>query len=101
MRVALALQVTPEHVTAGVYRLRTLIVNVYFVESSSGWVLIDAGVPGTASNILRAAQQLFGATSHPHAIVLTHGHFDHVGALQTLMDSLAVPIYVHPLELPY
>jgi len=90
-----------EFVTVGVARLRTLMVNVYFVESSAGWVLIDAGLPGTASAIRTAAAELFGTGTHPQAIVLTHGHFDHVGALRTLIDEWCAPIYVHPLELPY
>jgi glyoxylase-like metal-dependent hydrolase (beta-lactamase superfamily II) len=90
-----------EFVTVGVSRLRTLMVNVYFVESSAGWVLIDAGLPGTAAEIRNAAAELFGGGTHPQAIVLTHGHFDHVGALRTLTDEWRAPIYVHPLELPY
>jgi glyoxylase-like metal-dependent hydrolase (beta-lactamase superfamily II) len=33
--------------------------------------------------------------------VLTHGHFDHVGALATLSQEWDVPVYAHPLEHPY
>jgi glyoxylase-like metal-dependent hydrolase (beta-lactamase superfamily II) len=33
--------------------------------------------------------------------VLTHGHFDHVGALHTLLEKWDVPLYAHRLELPY
>jgi glyoxylase-like metal-dependent hydrolase (beta-lactamase superfamily II) len=33
--------------------------------------------------------------------VLTHGHFDHVGALHALLEHWDVPVYAHPLELPY
>ncbi len=91
---------TAEHVTTGVYRVRTAIVNAYFVATGGGWVLIDAGLPGSAPRIRAAARELFG-DAHPQAIVLTHGHFDHVGALGTLADEWNVPIYVHPLELPY
>ena len=37
----------------------------------------------------------------PSAIVLTHGHFDHVGALNALRETWDVPIYCHVEELPY
>jgi hypothetical protein len=39
--------------------------------------------------------------ARPAAIVMTHGHFDHVGALASLAERWDVPIYAHPLELPY
>jgi glyoxylase-like metal-dependent hydrolase (beta-lactamase superfamily II) len=84
----------------GVYRLRTLMANVYFVEDGTGnWTLIDAGLPGFASSIRATAESLFHRP--PSAIVLTHGHFDHVGGLRTLADSWGVPVYAHPLEMPY
>ncbi len=83
---------------------RLAIVNVLFYGtpgSGDGWVLIDAGIVGTASIIANAAEARFGQDSLPAAIILTHGHFDHVGALESLAERWNVPIYAHPLELPY
>lgn len=90
-----------ERVAPGVFRLRTLMVNLYFVrDATSGeWVLIDTGMPGYARTIQREAARLFG--TRPRAIVLTHGHFDHVGAVRHLSNAWGVPVYAHPLELPY
>ncbi len=84
---------------------RLMIVNVVYVgppsSGSNSWVLIDAGVTGTYHAILGAAEKRFGQGTRPAAIVMTHGHFDHVGALKDLAEHWDVPIYAHELELPY
>ncbi len=82
---------------------RLAIVNVvFFGRPRAGdrqWVLIDAGIRGTAGLIRRAAERRFG--SRPAAIILTHGHFDHVGGLRDLAERWDVPIYAHALETPF
>ncbi|MBP2001496.1 glyoxylase-like metal-dependent hydrolase (beta-lactamase superfamily II) [Paenibacillus shirakamiensis] len=83
--------------------LKTLIVNVVMVgqPGSPEWVLIDAGIPGFAHAILEQAEERFGKGIAPKAILLTHGHFDHLGSLEKLLDSWDVPIYVSTEEIPY
>jgi len=63
--------------------------------------LIDAGLPGFAGAIKHAATERFGKKSRPAAILMTHGHFDHVGSLETLADDWDAPIYAQLLERPY
>ena len=83
-------------IAAGVVGLRTAIVNVFAVAGEAGWMLIDAGLNGSARRIKSWAAEHFGDTA-PAAIVLTHAHFDHVGAI----DAWDVPVYAHVEELPY
>lgn len=81
------------------------IVNVVFYgppgAGDGNWVLIDAGVFGSGPAIRNAARSRFGQNGRPACIVLTHGHFDHVGLLETLSNEWDVPVYAHPLEHPY
>lgn len=86
-----------------VWGLKLLFVNVYFIQdlASQTWFLVDAGMPASAPKIKEAATALFGADSKPTAILMTHGHFDHRGALGDLLRDWDVPVYAHTLELPY
>lgn len=79
------------------------IVNVVYLgePGTADWVLVDAGIPGTARFIRKAVGERFGDHAKPAAIVMTHGHFDHVGALKSLASDWDVPIYAHPEEFPY
>ncbi|MDX5419194.1 MAG: MBL fold metallo-hydrolase [Hymenobacteraceae bacterium] len=88
-------------VAPGVWGLKTVFVNLYFVSAPDGsWVLVDTGVYGSADKIRKVAQSLFGNT-RPRAILLTHGHFDHTGTVKELSRDWDVPVYAHPLEIPY
>src|SRR5664279_641125 len=94
-------QVIPLDVIApGVQGLRIAFVNVFAIAHGDGaWTLIDAAVPFSESLILSWAEKNF--TTPPNAIVLTHGHFDHVSSARGLADKWNVPIFAHPLEFPY
>jgi glyoxylase-like metal-dependent hydrolase (beta-lactamase superfamily II) len=77
------------------------IVNVIFIGSSEHWVLVDAGMPKCGDEIRLVAEDIFGPGSKPAAIILTHGHFDHVGGIVHLIQQWNVPVYAHPLEFPF
>lgn len=92
-------------VTQDVTGLRIVMVNAYFIgdprSADRSWVLVDTGLPRSTEPIIHAAEKLFGKDRPPLAIVLTHGHFDHVGAVQDLARHWNVPVYAHQKELPY
>ncbi len=79
------------------------IVNVVMIGTpgSEDWVLIDAGMPGASHTLHKVAEKRFGENNPPSAIVLTHGHFDHVGSLVGLLKEWNVPVFAHPLEFPF
>jgi glyoxylase-like metal-dependent hydrolase (beta-lactamase superfamily II) len=83
--------------------LTVQIVNVCFLGDPirGSWVLVDAGMPHCADAIITAAENRFGANRPPQGIVLTHGHFDHVGAIIELVRYWDVQVFAHERELPY
>lgn len=90
-------------VVPDLYQFTVQIVNVFMVgdPTSDEFVLIDAGMPHSSNMIISAVEDRFGENARPKAIILTHGHFDHVGALIELVEKWEVPVYAHELELPY
>lgn len=92
-------------IVADVAYRQLAIVNVIFVgvegAGDGNWVLVDAGIPGSAYAIRSAAGARFGGRGRPACIIMTHAHFDHVGALETLANEWDVPVYAHHAEHPY
>ena len=87
-----------------VYCYTNQIVNLCLIgnpSESNEFVLVDAGMPKSADEIMNTVAERFGENSQPKAIVLTHGHFDHVGSLVALLEEWEVPVFAHELELPY
>ncbi|KAB2496036.1 MBL fold metallo-hydrolase [Priestia endophytica] len=89
-------------VTPDLYSYTTQIVNVCFIGGRGDeFVLVDAGMPKSAQSIISEIENRFGSNARPKAILLTHAHFDHVGALLELLRHWDVPVYAHKAELPY
>jgi glyoxylase-like metal-dependent hydrolase (beta-lactamase superfamily II) len=92
--------VSMDAVAEGVQGLRIVFVNVYAITCpDDSWMLIDAGLPFSEGAIHKWAEKQFRRP--PKAIILSHGHFDHVSAARQLAERWNVPIWAHSLEFPY
>ena len=72
-----------------------LAVNAYIVERAGTRraVVIDPGGDGEEILAQVAARGLA-----VEKILLTHGHFDHVGAVRLLRERTGAPVHVHPAD---
>lgn len=71
-----------------------LAANCYVVSSPGGdAVVVDPG--GDAEAI---AEHVEAKDLHPHAVLATHGHYDHVGALAEVVERYGVPFGIHSAE---
>lgn len=79
------------------------IVNIVMIGEphTENWILLDAGMPNSGQEIQNAAEKRFGKNNPPKAIILTHGHFDHVGGIIHLLNVWNTQVYAHPLEFLY
>jgi glyoxylase-like metal-dependent hydrolase (beta-lactamase superfamily II) len=90
-------------VAPGVWGKKDTFVNYYMIkdDKSNSWALVDSGLKWSASSIRKMATEIFGPHSRPAAIILTHGHFDHVGSVSALAKEWDVPVYGHKMEIPF
>ncbi|MGG0642884.1 MBL fold metallo-hydrolase [Sporosarcina gallistercoris] len=68
--------------------------NCYLISDSKGSCLIID--PGEQPE--KIIEVIESASLKPLAILLTHAHFDHIGALETIRKKYGIPVYIHKDE---
>jgi glyoxylase-like metal-dependent hydrolase (beta-lactamase superfamily II) len=71
------------------------IVNSYLVAEAGEVTIIDAGVPGYYDDIPRELAAMGRTVADVRALLLTHGHSDHIGFAERLRHERGVPVWVH------
>ena len=70
--------------------------NTYFIENDDSVILID---PSSESDkIIKKLNQI---NKPLKAVLLTHAHYDHIGALDDIVTKYDVPVYMHEDEFDF
>ena len=75
-------------------------VNWVIIADGTELTLIDAGWEGDVQQVERTIRSLGRRPEDLRAVLLTHAHADHTGALNHLHDNYGVPLYMNAVEVP-
>lgn len=85
-------------VAPGVWRAGTRYVNWYLVDAGEeGVTLVDAGLPRYRRQLEPALATIGRSREDIRALILTHGHIDHVGMSGAAADAGAA-VYLHAAD---
>jgi glyoxylase-like metal-dependent hydrolase (beta-lactamase superfamily II) len=86
-------------IAPGIHRIGpSSMVNAYLIEQAGEVTIIDAGVPGYYSGLTGELAAMGRAPADVRALVLTHGHTDHIGFAERLRRERRVPVSVHEAD---
>ena len=87
------------NIAPGIHRIgSSSVVNAYLLEEAGEVTIIDAGMPGFYRDLPRELTSLGRTVADVRAVVLTHGHSDHIGFAERLRRERRVPISVHEAD---
>ncbi|NEW55007.1 MBL fold metallo-hydrolase [Nocardia cyriacigeorgica] len=82
-----------DQVSDSVYVVAGTNVNWALVTDGSGVTVIDAGYPSDTGDVLDSVRQIGHRLPDVAAVLITHAHLDHIGAIPTLVEQVGMPVY--------
>jgi glyoxylase-like metal-dependent hydrolase (beta-lactamase superfamily II) len=74
------------------------MINSYLIEQAGEVTIVDAGVPGYYKDLARELAAMGRTPADVRALILTHGHSDHIGFAERLRREQRVPVSIHEAD---
>jgi glyoxylase-like metal-dependent hydrolase (beta-lactamase superfamily II) len=87
-------------ITNGIHRVGSGTVNVYLLEEAGEVTVIDAGMPGMYGDLECELAAMGRTVGDLRAVVLTHGHTDHIGMAERFRRERRLPPWIHEADAP-
>ena len=86
-------------IAPGIHRIGDQsMVNSYLLEDTGAVTIIDAGLSGYYRDLPRELARMGRTVDDVRALLLTHGHSDHIGFAERLRSQRQVPVSVHEAD---
>ena len=82
----------------GIHRVQDAHTNWYLIQDGTKLTVVDTGLPASWRSLLHALRDLGRNLRDVEAVVLTHGHFDHMGFARRAQQQLGVELWAHEKE---
>jgi glyoxylase-like metal-dependent hydrolase (beta-lactamase superfamily II) len=85
-------------VVPGVHRIEDAYTNWYLIEDGDELTVVDTGTRASWSSFQEALAKTHHDQNDVKAVVLSHGHFDHLGFAERARTQLGIPVFVHEAD---
>jgi glyoxylase-like metal-dependent hydrolase (beta-lactamase superfamily II) len=92
------MDVDVREVGSGVWHARAAHVTWTLITEGEEVTLVDTGWPGDRERVVASLERIGRSPADVAAIVLTHGHPDHIGSAAWFHREHGVPLWAHELE---
>jgi len=86
--------IAPFRMLGNVYFVGSSAVSVHIIDTGAGLIMIDTGYPRMHDQILYSMRSLGLDPADLRAIILTHGHYDHIGCAQEFKALSGAKIFI-------
>jgi hydroxyacylglutathione hydrolase len=69
-----------------------------YVIQEKGTIMIDGGFPGSARVFDKELEKIFIKPMDINLVILTHGHFDHIGSANTIREKTGARVALHQAD---
>lgn len=80
-----------------IHSIKLGLDNCYVIQGE-GTIIVDGGAPNQIENFKKALEELSIKPDSISLIVLTHGHWDHVGSVKDIKEFTGAPVALHRFD---